>query len=259
MPTTITALIIVALVLTPGYVFTQLIRRVIAHIPEATDGRFFLTIISFGTLIHGLLFVWSTRILTYYLERSLPTHRREVFFWAITTMFVLPVVLGVIIGKVSTWRWVDALLHRIGLGYIDRMPSAWDYVIHAGRPAYVRIHLKDGKGVIGGVYARNSFGALDPPRGDIYLEQGWQLYDDGDFAQPIVDSQGVWVSKDVMAYVEFLNREGENNGQQQPPAADQGRGDQTGLGQEGRPANRNGQQQAAAADTTAPEAKQVGG
>lgn len=204
LPTTIEALVIVALVLSPGYIFTQVARRVIAHVEEPTDVRFLFTVIAAGTAIHGLMFPLTSYVLDYYVARTLPQHRWAVFFWAIIVAFVVPVVLGVVVGRMTLWRWVESLLDKIGLGYVDRMPSAWDFVMRQRRPDYVRIHLKDGGGVVGGAFGDRSFGSLDPKRADIYLERAWQLDDDGIFRQPIADSHGLWVAHDVMAYVHFL-------------------------------------------------------
>lgn len=68
-PTTLEALVIVALVLSPGYVFTQIARRLIAHVPEPTDLRFLLTIITLGTFIQAIAFpFWTSSILRYHLE-----------------------------------------------------------------------------------------------------------------------------------------------------------------------------------------------
>ncbi len=204
LPTTIEALVIVALVLSPGYIFTQVARRVIAHIEEPTDVRFLLTIITAGTAIHGLMFPWTSQILDYYIANALPQHRWMVFFWAVVVAFLVPLVLGVAVGRLTLIWWVEKALDFIGLGYVDRMPSAWDFVMRQRRADYVRIHLKDGKGIVGGAFGNQSFGSLDPKRADIYLEQAWQLDDNGTFLKRIEDSRGLWVAHDVMAYVYFL-------------------------------------------------------
>lgn len=249
MPATIDALLIVALVLSPGYIFTQLARKIIAYIAEPTDARFFLTIVTTGMVIHALLFPWTSRILNYYLEQTLPIHRWETFFWALITIFVLPVVLGIGVGKLSTIQWIDATLSWVGFGYIDRMPSAWDFLMRERRPAYVRVHLKDDKGIVAGVYADKSFVSLTPARTDIYLEEGWQLDEDGNFHRAILDSQGIWIAHDVMAYVEFLNREEAPNGEPSQKAVggevhggESGRGSR--HGEERDPAGRAGERTA---------------
>jgi hypothetical protein len=212
-PTTVEALVIVALVLSPGYLFTQVARRLIAHVPEATDLRFLLTIITYGTAIHALAFpFWTSTILRYYLSGQLLRHEREVFFWAITVCIALPLVLGIGVGQLTLWKSLDRLLDRIGLGYVDRMPSAWDYVVREPRGSWVKIQLKDGLGIIGGIYGSNSVASLDPRRADVYLEETWQLDEAGNFVGPVIDSQGVWVAHDVIAYVTFFNNWEEQSG-----------------------------------------------
>lgn len=211
MPTTLDSLLIVALVLTPGFIFTQLVRRTVAYVAESTDARFFLMIISSGMVIHSLIVWWTSRILDYLLSKTLPANRWEVFFWAVVAIFLLPIGLAILVGRLSKMKCIDAKLEGIGLGYKDRIPSAWEFVIRARFPAHVRVFLKDGKGTIAGVYQNESFGSYPPGKPDIYLETQWQLDGDGNFHLPISDSRGVWVSADVISYVEFLNKEEAEN------------------------------------------------
>ncbi len=204
MPATTQALVLAILVLTPGYIFTQIVRRVIAYIEEPTDGRFFLTLITTGALIHALVFPWSVRIYRYYQANTLVDNAREVYGWAALTIFILPLVLGVILGKLTAVWWIDWLLDHIGFGYIDRTPSAWDHAIKEQRGKFVRVHLKDGRGTIGGVYSVKSLGSTNARRPDLFLEESWVLDEDGNFLAPIPNSSGVWIAHDTMGYVEFL-------------------------------------------------------
>lgn len=153
-PTTIQALVIVALVLSPGYIFVQVARRTIAHVPETSDLRFLLTIITYGTVIHALAFPFfgTNSILDYYLNGRLRAHEGDAVRWAALVCLAVPVVLGIAVGLLARLTPVDWVLDKIGMGYIDRMPSAWDYVMHQRQPGWVRIHLKDGKGTVGGVF-----------------------------------------------------------------------------------------------------------
>lgn len=207
LPTTIEALVIIALVLSPGYIFTQVARRVIPHIEEPTDIRFLLTIITSGTAIHGLMFPWTSQIVDYYIAQTLPEHRWAVFLWAVVVIFLVPLGLGVLAGRLTLFGWVEKALDFVGLGYVDRMPSAWDFVMRKREPNYVRVHLKDGKGIVGGVFGGESFGSIDPKRADIYLEEAWQLADDGIFLRALPNSRGLWVAHDIMAFVYFLEGE----------------------------------------------------
>jgi hypothetical protein len=161
---------------------------------------------------------------------------------------VLPTVLGVGFGKLSLIGWIDRLLDKIGLGYIDRMPSAWDFVLRQQKPRYIRIHLKDGKGMVGGVYADRSFGSLNPRRADIYLEEAWQLDEDGNFVQAIADSRGIWIAHDVMAYVHLLEREEEPDATQRYEARTEQASGEARHRQEGRATSREGESSPPAAD-----------
>lgn len=208
-PTTIQALVIVALVLSPGYIFVQVARRILAHVPETTDLRFLLTIITYGMVIQAIAFPFlgTNSILDYYLDGQLRLHESETVRWAASVCFALPVVLGIVVGLLARLRWIDRVLDKIGMGYIDRMPSAWDYVMHQRQAGWIRIHLEDGKGMVGGVFKDRSFGSLDPQRADVYLEEAWQLDENGGFVQVLPGTSGVWVSHDAMAYAYFYEGE----------------------------------------------------
>lgn len=212
-PTTVEALVIVALVLSPGYLFTQVARRIIAHVPESSDVRFLLTIITYGTAIHAVAYPFGTNtIVDHYLDGRLRSYASDAVQWATFICLVLPVGLGIIAGGLTLLPPVDWVLDKVGMGYIDRMPSAWDYVTRLHQGSWVRIHLKDDKGIIGGQFGRHSLASLDPRRPDIYLQSAWRVDADGNFGDPIPDTRGVWVGHDVIAYVHFLNRWEEPDG-----------------------------------------------
>lgn len=219
-PTTVQALVIVALVLSPGYIFVQVARRIIPHVLETSDLRFLLTIITYGTAIQAIAFPFlgTNSILDYYLDGQLRAHENDTVRWVASVCLALPVVLGVVVGLLARWKWLDRLLDKIGMGYIDRMPSAWDYVMHQQQPGWVRIHLKDEMGSVGGVFSDRSFGSLDPHRADVYLEQAWQLDEKGGFVQVLPGTRGLWVSHDAMAFVYFYEGEDGPHGNQQQVA-----------------------------------------
>lgn len=166
--TTVEAVVVVALVLSPGYIFTLVARRLIAHVPEATDLRLLLTVVAYGTVIQALLFpLWTHRILDVYLDNTIRQHAYEVYAWAVASCLIVPVALGIVVGRLTLWPPMDRLLDQLGLGYIDRLPSAWDYVARQQHGSWVKIHLKDGRGVIAGIFGRNSVASLAPDRADI--------------------------------------------------------------------------------------------
>jgi hypothetical protein len=218
LPTTIEALIIILLVISPGYVFTQIARRSIAHIQEPTDLRFLLTVITAGFGIQAIVFpVFTRNLFTYYRADTLVDHQTEAYLWLVVVCFLGPFVLGALAGKAVAWRPIEKLLDIIGLGYTDRMPSAWDYVIRQKGSRYVRVHLKEGGRMVGGIYHTNSLASSDPKRPDLYLEQAWQLDDHGFFTEVLPSTTGVWIAHGVMEHVYFYLREDRPNAEETEP------------------------------------------
>jgi hypothetical protein len=121
------------------------------------------------------------------------------------------------------------------------------------------IRLKDEQGLIGGVFANRSFGSLNPRRADLYLEEAWQLDEDGTFRRVIPDTLGVWVSHDVIAYVHFLRgRENEHDSRLRRAANREATHPETGHGQARRPADRDGGALATSPGTTLPKTSAPG-
>lgn len=97
LPTTLNALIVVALVFIPGIIFGQLIRRSIAHFPETVDARHFLAMGASGLFLHTLVFPLGTRsIWAWYRDGTLDEHVLATYVWFLLVVFVWPVAAGVI-------------------------------------------------------------------------------------------------------------------------------------------------------------------
>lgn len=207
MPSTVQALLIFALVLVPGFLFMAALRRSVSNL-DRSDLRLLLGTIPAGLLCHLCVFPWTARLLRVYLdnpkqllEESLPS---EIAAWAAVTVFVLPIGLGAGLAWIIKRPRVNRFLERFGYGYINLLPSAWEYIFDKQEGYYVRIHLKSDGVIIGGIYSTDSF-AADPPRpSDIYIEEVWYLDADGNFTQPLPTTRGAWVSQEAISYVEFF-------------------------------------------------------
>jgi hypothetical protein len=57
----------------------------------------------------------------------------------------------------------------MGLSYVDRMPTAWEYWLRGYRSSYVRIHLKGNPRPIGGIFGQESFGSTEPNGADLFI------------------------------------------------------------------------------------------
>lgn len=204
LPTTLEAVVIIALVFVPGFIFVQLIRRAIAHFPDSVDARHFVAILAAGMFLHVLIYPVSTRwIVDWYLSGSLQEHWTVAYLWLIVAVFLWPIVMGILTAKLIPQTWVDRQLDRVGLGYIDRIPTAWDYSVLPDEGSWVKIHLRD-ETMIAGIFGQRSFASLYSRQRDIYLEVVYNLDDNRDFASPVVDNDGVWIAHDVISHIEFF-------------------------------------------------------
>lgn len=204
LPTTIEAVVIIALIFVPGFIFVQLIRRAIAHFPESVDARHFVAILAAGMFLHVLIYPISTRwIVSWYLSDSLQENLTAVWLWLVLAIFVWPVVLGMATALLIPKPWIDRLLDRVGLGYIDRIPTAWDYSVLPEEGSWVKVYLRD-ETMIAGIFGARSFASLYSRQQDIYLEVVYNVDDLSNFTNPKVDNVGVWIAQDVISHIEFF-------------------------------------------------------
>ncbi len=205
MPTTIEALIVIALVVSPGYIFARFARDVIALSRDSGDFRFLLPAITCGTLIHILMSFWTVRIVGYYRETTVEYHLVEFLGWGLATGFIVPILLGIGISQIAKRPIVDDFLDRIGMGYVDRLPTAWEFAVRIDRSPYVRVHLRDQATPIGGLFGRGSFASTTPNRADLFIEEVVPLDAYGNFTgERYPDTWGAWISHDVISHVEFF-------------------------------------------------------
>lgn len=221
MPTTLEALLIFLYLLTPGFVFLFITQHYVAHAFEPTQLKYVLVLGLLGFIIHLPIFpLWTHRIMGYYLDDALSAHRHEVFYWSCVVVLIWPVLAGLAVGWLMMRPKVDSILDRIGLSYIDRLPSAWDWVIREEGPAYVKIYMRDGSR-FGGVFADRSIGSIAPQQRDVFLERVWLLDDDGNFASEAPGNTGVWIAHEAIGRIEFYRSEAHGTHEDSTEAASQ--------------------------------------
>jgi hypothetical protein len=101
--------------------------------------------------------------------------------------------------------WVAARSQiRTGLQY-DPTPTAWDWAVDHGATGegYVRVLTKEGRWQ-GGAFGRNSYFTTYPEPPAIYVEQAWQIDEDGALYAAQEASRGAWIACADAVTVEFL-------------------------------------------------------
>jgi uncharacterized protein DUF6338 len=91
----------------------------------------------------------------------------------------------------------------VKLRIYDPTPTAWDFAFGNAEAGFVRVLTKEGRWV-GGYAGPNSFFSSYPEDRELFLEQAWQLNDEGVFDKVIEGSAGVWVDCADAQLVQFL-------------------------------------------------------
>ena len=86
---------------------------------------------------------------------------------------------------------------------LNQNRNGWDAVFQRREPLFVIVHLKDGR-LIGGFFGDESYAALHPASGHLYLQQLWHLNARGQFREPIPESRGLILRPDDYHFIELL-------------------------------------------------------
>lgn len=117
-------------------------------------------------------------------------------FW-VFAILVAPVI----------WAWLYRYLRR--RRFLQRVlphptEAAWDFVFERKQPWWVIATLTDGRR-IAGRYDGDSFSSSAPCPEQIYLEECWQLSEDGGFERPHHDTAGVLILQASISTLEFFH------------------------------------------------------
>jgi len=202
-PVTLEALAILVLFFIPGFVATQVYIR---NDPtaDASQPKYLLSVAVWAAIVHVLVFPATAGLLT---ERDSVLQHSDVFVrWFVLYLLVAPAVLGLVVGFLVRTRLVGSALRSIGMSIDDRMPTAWDYAFRPGRPgAYVRVYLKNRDVPLAGKLGKSSLAGVSPGSHDLFLEEAWELDEDGWFAQSAPATRGLWVAGDQIEFVEMFH------------------------------------------------------
>jgi len=129
-----------------------------------------------------------------------PTFRSQHPIWTyiavFSVLFLFPVIWPILFKIIIN---SECLKKHV----VHPTPTAWDHFFSFREPCFVLIHLKNG-GLIGGLYGGRSFASSFPQLQDIYLEEVWQIDEQGCFKSKIDNSKGVLISKDFFDYIELF-------------------------------------------------------
>lgn len=117
-------------------------------------------------------------------------------FFLLIGFIVMPILWAYTYLKIINWKIIS---NRI----IHPILRPWDLKFSDGKPAWIIVHLKDGR-LIGGKYQENSYASSYPAEEQIYLEQVWRLDENGKFIEAVERSKGIILFKSEISAVEFF-------------------------------------------------------
>ncbi len=184
--------------LVPGFVWESVLHMFLRPREDRAD-RVWVRLLTLSALNYGF-FSW----LVYLLFAQVGVLGRPwvaALAWFFI-LFVSPAALGAGSGLLSQRTVVRRLLARYGIYMVHPVPTAWDYIFSQSTGSWVLITLADGS-TVAGVFSARSFASSDPSDRDLYLEQLYEVEDDG-LWQPVPMNRGVWIRGEAIRAIEVL-------------------------------------------------------
>jgi Family of unknown function (DUF6338) len=176
----------------PGFISMKVYSLLIPSDP-IDFSKALLEAVSFSCLNFALLYVPIVTVLTADFESNHP-------IWYYITSFIVIFFAPIIWPILYKWIVSTKFIRRRTLHPIQK---PWDYVFGKKKPYWVIVHLKDGRR-IGGSYSLNSFASSYPSPEQIYLEELWQLDQEGRFIKRIDRSDGIIISANDFQAIELF-------------------------------------------------------
>lgn len=202
MPASLEAVVVIALLLLPGYIGTVTFRRGGAR-SEVSDTRFLLQVSFWGALSHFVAFpltgAYLGRVGDAFTIKSVTV---EDALLAMAVLLVLPVVVGGGARFLLNWSLMQGILGRLRMTSRDWMPTAWDDAIGEAQAAWVRVYVRGQSEPIVGMFGKNSRAGLSPNPHDFFLQERYVWKDTG--LEPVANSAGVYIAAGEIEFVELF-------------------------------------------------------
>lgn len=191
-PTNWTALLLLAVAVLPGAMFTFAFERQAGAFGVSLADRVLRFVAVSGLL--AVLYAWPAYGFHRFVFDAKPfrTAQFAVAWCAAVVGLALPAAAGTALGGLYATRGTRTGWQRIRKGLTperetrllqaalgrDPAPRAWDHYFSERPTVYLRVRRQDGT-FMAGLFAQNSYAGGFPQDGDLLLEQAWSLDEDG--------------------------------------------------------------------------------
>ena len=127
--------------------------------------------------------------------------------WVDDVLFVGMVIVSPILIAILYLRLLQWLVKR---GWILPLePTAWDWLfLDSAKSARAAVITLRDNTKVAGAFVEGSYTALHPYDRDLYLSEVWKLNDEGRFVARVAATQGLYIDKADILYIEFFDYEG---------------------------------------------------
>lgn len=213
-PSSVTQLLVVLVLVIPGFVYQAVRIRIIGRKPGDTDlpTRVLRAIVVSTVFALLYLFALGPEITTAaQAQAELADHPRRAASLGFLAAFVIPTMSAIALNR----NQIELKLNRAFFKHpvktiraeewtrYDPRPSSWDVAFEGASVGFVRVRMADGTWVAG-YYGPNSYASSHPDGRNLFLELAYAVDTTGKIGDPITSSAGVVIDCTSALVVELL-------------------------------------------------------
>lgn len=191
---TVTEVVKLVSLLAPGLIISAIRARAITgSMPDLKDRLVAYAIIStaYFAVVHPMFHVQSGIVIPSWIADILQN-------------FVIPTIVGICLAFVHQWEWAYRVSEFFGLKLAHHLPTGWDYLFDSlTEETMILVTLGDGSQVAGKM-TRNSFASSSSEERDLFIQEVWQVPDDGSAWTPLTPARGILICGKDIRFVEVF-------------------------------------------------------
>lgn len=188
----------------PGFVSLKTYELLFPGAQKESD-KLLVDAVAYSSINYALLLWPIYSVETHQIRQSHPT--AYVLFY-VFVLLIAPIAWACVLKKLRTTEVFQRSMPH---------PTAkpWDFFFAQRKPYWTIVTLKDGK-TIAGRYDSASFASSAPAPEQLYLEENWEVNDDGGFERPRTATAGILILSSEIVTIEFFKlTTGEENGREE--------------------------------------------
>lgn len=123
------------------------------------------------------------------------------FLWfvilSVFIIFFAPIGWPALFLSIIRWKWLSKHI-------ISPIKNPWDHFFNKRHSCWIVVNLKSGE-KIAGKYCQNSFASSYPHKNQLYLEELWDLNENGAFTNSRKDTKGVIIFGEEIKSIDLYN------------------------------------------------------